>query len=350
MPLSTNTQLWKILLVIFIALSAIFSLCFYFKNIFITLVIGITIALITEKFIEGYAHGTAKYRGAKWRKRFYGYATSFFWFGAIIFLVWNSISNLSDTFDKYSTTKQTISISESLLKLNPYLPSIGGTKLISKDTALAAQHYLNTQFNTLLSDISFIAFNSLFVVPIVLYMYFRKKDKLSEALMSSVPHRFAEATRRAVRDIGKQLGDFFSAKIIQSVIVGAIACLGFFIAGVQGWLVFGVIVGILNIIPYVGPLVSILPPVFSSIILGDPLAAYYSIIVVLVAAIIDNVYIVPFMIPSKVSVDPLLSIILVLIGGELFGLTGILFAIPIYLIYKVVLKESYEELAKLYGK
>jgi predicted PurR-regulated permease PerM len=55
------------------------------------------------------------------------------------------------------------------------------------------------------------------------------------------------------------------------------------------------------------------------------------------------------MIPSKVSVDPLLSILLILVGGELFGLTGILFAIPIYLVYKIVLKESYEELARLYG-
>jgi predicted PurR-regulated permease PerM len=180
-------------------------------------------------------------------------------------------------------------------------------------------------------------------------MYFRKKEEIAKTIMESVPRRFTEAVRRAARDIGRQLGDFFGAKIVQSVIVGSIACLGFFIAGVKGWLVFGVIVGILNILPYIGPLVSILPPVFSSIILGDPLAAYYSIIVVLVAVIIDNVYIVPFMIPSKVSVDPLLSIILILVGGELFGLTGIFFAIPIYLIYKVVLKESYEELARLYG-
>lgn len=337
------------MLVIFAVLSAFFWLCFYFKNIFITLIVAVTIALITDKFIDGYSHSTAKLREVKWRKRLYGYLTSFFWFGAIIFLVWNSIGDLRNTFSKYSLSSQTISISNSLLKLNPYLPSVGGTRLISKTTAVSIENYLTVQFSSLLSDLSFVLFNSLFVIPIVLYMYFRKKEEIVDVIMSSVPHRFAGATRRAVRDIGKQLGDFFSAKIIQSVIVGSIACLGFFIAGVKGWLVFGVIVGILNILPYIGPLVSILPPLFSSIILGDPLAAYYSIIVVFIAVIIDNVYIVPFMIPSKVSVDPLLSIILILVGGELFGLTGILFAIPIYLVYKVVLKESYEELARLYG-
>jgi predicted PurR-regulated permease PerM len=238
MPLSTNKQLWKIMIVIFAVLSAIFSLCFYFKDIFITLILGITVALITEKFIETYSRSSPKYREARWRKRVYGYLISFFWFGAIIFLIWNSISDLSNTLDKYTTTKQTISISTSLLKLNPYLPSVGGTHLISKTTAVAIENYLGIQFGSLLSDLSFIVLNALFVVPIVLYMYFRKKNKIADAIMKSVPHRFTEATRRAAKDISRQLGDFFSAKIIQSLVIGTIACLGFFIAGVKGWLIF----------------------------------------------------------------------------------------------------------------
>ena len=74
----------------------------------------------------------------------------------------------------------------------------------------------------------------------------------------------------------------------------------------------------------------------------------YVLITVIVAQIIDNLYLNPFMVSGKVKMDPLLSIILILVGAQLFGILGMVLAIPIYLVYKIVLRESYSELIKIY--
>ena len=75
----------------------------------------------------------------------------------------------------------------------------------------------------------------------------------------------------------------------------------------------------------------------------------FAIITIIVAQLVDNFYLIPFMISGKVKMDSLLSIILVLVSAKLLGIVGMVFAIPIYIIYKVVLVEAYEELVEIYG-
>ncbi len=152
-----------------------------------------------------------------------------------------------------------------------------------------------------------------------------------------------------MKDIASETHDYLEGKIIETTVVGAICCLGFFVAGVKGWLVLGLLAGFLNIVPYIGPLIGAIPPVLITLLVDKPIAAIYVIIAVIVAQLVDNLYLNPFMISGKVKIDPLLSIVVILIGAQLFGAIGMIFAIPIYLVYKIILKEAYRELTRIYG-
>jgi len=146
---------------------------------------------------------------------------------------------------------------------------------------------------------------------------------------------------RTSRAMGKQLHTFFAARVVESTVIGGLCCLGFFIAGVKGWLVLGLLAGFLNAVPYFGPFLGAIPPVIITLLVDTPLAALYVVLTVFIAQTIDMFYLQPFMISSKIRIDPLLSIILVLAGTKLFGIMGTIFILPMFLVYEVILKEAY---------
>ena len=99
----------------------------------------------------------------------------------------------------------------------------------------------------------------------------------------------------ALKSIGHELEDFFSAKMIESAIVDLICCIGFYLGGLEGWLFLGVLAGFLNIIPYIGPLLGAIPPVIVGYI-DSPMTALFAMITVIIAHVIDNLFLIPFMI------------------------------------------------------
>lgn len=80
------------------------------------------------------------------------------------------------------------------------------------------------------------------------------------------------------------------------------------------------------------------------------MTALFAVITIIISQTIDNLYLIPFMISEKVNINPLLSVILTLAASQLLGALGMVLAIPIYIIYKIIIKESYIELSNIYDK
>ena len=99
--------------------------------------------------------------------------------------------------------------------------------------------------------------------------------------------------------------------------------------------------------PYIGPFSEAIPPVIVGYI-DSPMAVLFAVIMVIIAQFIDNLYLIPFMISEKVDINPLLSVVLTLAASRLLGPPGMVFAIPIYSIYKIIVKESCGELINIY--
>jgi len=84
--------------------------------------------------------------------------------------------------------------------------------------------------------------------------------------------------------------------------------------------------------------------------IDSPITALFAVITIIVSQTIDNLYLTPFMISEKVNINPLLSVILTLAASKLLGALGMVLAIPIYIIYKIIIRESYRELIIIYKK
>ena len=125
--------------------------------------------------------------------------------------------------------------------------------------------------------------------------------------------------------------------IIEMVIVATINAAGFFILGIQDAIFLAVLAAILNIIPYIGMLIA---SVFCMLIIlskSNNISDIIGVVVILVLVqFIDNNIIMPKVVSSKVKINTLISILGVLIGGALAGISGMFLSIPTIAILKVI--------------
>ncbi len=350
MSLTTNMKVWKILSVIFIVMTVILAVLFYLWNISITFALGFTLIIISERLIRDYRRRFKKYGISGWKTKVIGYSILLFWTLVIIYSMSSSIQEFGMIFDKIRAEDDALRTMYTT-EVKPYVPEflqkIMDNLFLNENTIASLQKWLTGELSNVLSSVSSIILNSVLIIPIMFYLYFKRKEEIMNNIYDMVPEKFHDSFTRATKDINRKLNDFFGAKIVESIIVGSICCFGFYVAGLKGWLVLGAFAGIMNLIPYLGPMIGALPALVLGFI-DEPVVAMYVLIIVIIAQLVDNLYLIPFMIADKVKIEPIVGIVLILTGAKLFSIMGMIFAVPIYLVYKTILREAYIELVKLY--
>ena len=124
--------------------------------------------------------------------------------------------------------------------------------------------------------------------------------------------------------------------LIEAAMVATLNSVGLLILGIQYAVLLGIIGALLNIIPYIGGIIAIALPIMIALATKQPVYALFVLILYIVVQFIDNNFIVPKIVASRVKINALVSIVVVLIGGALWGVPGMFLAIPLTAIVKVV--------------
>jgi predicted PurR-regulated permease PerM len=177
----------------------------------------------------------------------------------------------------------------------------------------------------------------LFLVPVYVFMILFYQPILLEFI-----HRlFRSGEQGQVNDIVAQtksvIQRYIVGLVIEAVLVAALEILVLFLLGIEYAILIGILGALLNVIPYIGGLVAVALPIMVALATKPSpwyvlyiLVAYYSI------QLIDNNYIVPKIVASKVKINALFSIIVVFAGNALWGIPGMFLSIPLLAIVKVV--------------
>jgi len=347
MALSIDARIWKILFMILALLTLVFGVFFYFRNLFIIFVVGFILILITERITHWYdLKIKKKYKLKTWQSSGIAYVALFIFFFIIFYFLFLSLAEISTVFAQLNPSNP---VGQAYIdNFKEILPERVSNLLIEDSFLVDLQLFVFNFFADFLLNFSKIFFTAVLVIPLMFFAYFNRKKKIMNFVFEAMPKKFHKGFLRSSAEIGTKLKDFFTAKIIESLVIAFICSLGFMFIGIKGGLFLGILAGFLNIIPYVGPIMGAIPPLIVGLISG-PEVGLYVLIVVVFAQLVDNFYLIPFMISDKVKIDPLLSIVLILIGAQLFGVFGMVFALPVFIVYKIVLKEAYEELVAIYG-
>ena len=347
MSLSTNRNVWQFLALTTILFTLFFAILFYFEDIFIVLIAGAILILIVEKVIKVFNRCMDRF--PNFNRKVVGLILLTGAGLMFLFFVGSQVQGLGALIGDFSNIQQDYASGASALftEHESELSRLTDSGVVKPQDLQKIGNTIFSGITDLVSKVSYYFFTGLLIIPLMFGVYFKHHNKIGNYIQAYAPPKHADGISRALKCMGRELEDFFSAKMIESAIVGLICCIGFYLGGLEGWLFLGILAGFLNIIPYIGPLLGAIPPVIVGYI-DSPMTALFAVITVIIAQLIDNLYLIPFMISEKVNINPLLSVVLTLAASKLLGPLGMVLAIPIYIIYKIIVRESYRELVNIY--
>lgn len=174
-------------------------------------------------------------------------------------------------------------------------------------------------------------FNVLIGILVAFYVlmdsprYARLGNRALRALISD--ERRYQSAKAFIAETDTVMGKYINGKLIETFAVGVVCFLGFLILGAPYNLLMSVIVALMNLIPYVGPVLGAVPVVVLSL-LESPEQAIWIIGFLILLQVLDNYVIGPKIIGNMLKVSPLWILVGVIIGGGMFGLPGMLLGVP----------------------
>ncbi len=186
------------------------------------------------------------------------------------------------------------------------------------------------------------------IVPFLSFFMIKDKRLFKRMLVAQIPNRYFELFLNLLYKVGKQVTKYIQGQAIDALIVGILSVIGLFIINlvfdhpVPFFFFIGMVAGIANLIPYLGPIVGAVPAIALTAINSPSNVGTVIVWIAVVFAlvqVIDNNLISPLVVSKSVNMHPITVVVAVVIGGNIGGMVGMLFAVPVWGIIKVTLKE-----------
>jgi len=227
-----------------------------------------------------------------------------------------------------------------------YLEAINISKLTERLAGMASNTIVGLT-NSLGSIAGVIGsfFTTIMVVPFLLFFMLKEKGQgtLEKLVDRFVPEDYKNSIKKALAEINMKMGAYFQGVGIVCLCVGILAYISFLIIGLEFALILAIIIGITNIIPYLGPFIGAVPAALIGLF-DSPTMMFYVIISIVIIQQIESLFISPAVMGRKMSLSPLAVILVILIAGRLAGLLGIILAVPGFTALRIIISHTYEHI------
>ncbi|MGO4927158.1 AI-2E family transporter [Fundicoccus sp. Sow4_D5] len=178
------------------------------------------------------------------------------------------------------------------------------------------------------------------MIPILLYYILVEGDKISQQILHHIPTKYRPTTRRIMYRGNYQVSQYIRGQILVALIVGIMFGVGYAIIGLDYGVTLAVISGLLNVIPYLGSFIAVVPALIIGL-LTSPLMFVKVILVLVIEQTIEGRIVSPQILGNSMKIHPV-TILLILVGaGHIFGLMGVILGVPGYAVIKVIISELY---------
>jgi putative permease len=220
--------------------------------------------------------------------------------------------------------------------------------LINFDPSDRIRAWLTTQSAVLVEGLPSILSSSasvMFLSPLIGFFLLKDGQQFSRELLKLVPNNIFELSLNLQHQISQQIAFYIRARLFESIIVGAVCMVGFWIIGAPYAVLLAVFAAVANLIPYVGPLFGAAPGIILALINhSSGIMMVLIVLVYVIAQLIDNFLIIPLVVARIVNLHPLTVILVVLLGAQLMGILGMLISIPVASTLKVTFRSVYNHL------
>lgn len=228
--------------------------------------------------------------------------------------------------------------SDQFIQANPYLRESIDFNIILEQL----ERRLTTAIQSIIAAATgVVAFLFAFVLVFVIAFFgLANPGQIRNSAMQLVPPVYFDKTISIFSQINIKLGHYLRAVLFSGMIIGVVSVIGYSLLGVNYALTLGIVAGILELVPLIGPIIAGIAAVIVALF-QDPVLAIYVGIFAFALQQFENQLIIPKLMSHHVDLHPVTVIFATLVMGQLLGLVGIFLAVPLASIIKIVIKEIY---------
>lgn len=189
-------------------------------------------------------------------------------------------------------------------------------------------------------------FSSLIIIPVYTFLFLLYRKQLKAFFLAITPDERSKEVREVLDQIQKVIKSYVGGLATVIAIIAVLNSVGLLIVGIEHPFFFGIFAALLTIIPYFGVIIGGLPPLLIALTMGSWVYPVGVLIVFSAVQVLEGNFLTPKIVGSKVNLNPLTAIVALLIGGQLWGIAGMILFIPVAAVLKVFF-DSYEPLQPL---
>mgnify|MGYP002515565668 CR=1 FL=1 len=218
-------------------------------------------------------------------------------------------------------------------------PMFQGVQQVVMENIVGIEHMVMNALKNFIGGIlnTFSKFVSLILTPILTFYFLVDKNYFKDRMMGFIPKKYRKDSIALFREIDDSLSKFVRGKIIMAAYVGIATSIVLLIMGIDFAIVIGFITGIADIIPYIGPFLGFLPAVFFAYLISPLKAIWVAALFVFIQWAENNI-LAPKVIGETTGIHPLIILISIIIGGGVFGVLGMILAVPVVAIFIILFR------------
>ncbi len=184
---------------------------------------------------------------------------------------------------------------------------------------------------------------NLVLIPVVTFYLLRDWDDLVERMQSLLPRSLEPTISRLCRESNSVLGQFVRGQVLVMVALGLVYGIGLWLVGISVGPLIGMVAGLVSFVPYLGFIVGLVASLIAAMVqYHDVLHIVLVLVVFGIGQMLEGYVLTPRLVGDKIGLHPVAVIFAVLAGGQLFGFTGILLALPVASVIMVLLRYAHE--------
>lgn len=182
---------------------------------------------------------------------------------------------------------------------------------------------------------------NLVIIPVVMFYLLRDFDSINEKLLRLVPPRLQEKTQDVILEIDQVLSRFVRGQLLVAGLMGIMYSIGLLLCDTPMSLSLGMMAGLVNLVPYLGLILGLVPSALLTFIHTQEWLPVVGVVGVFAfVQAMEGMFITPRVVGDNIGLHPVAVIFAVLLGGELFGITGMILGVPGVAVLNVLLSRS----------
>jgi predicted PurR-regulated permease PerM len=177
-------------------------------------------------------------------------------------------------------------------------------------------------------------------VPFILYYMLKEGEKAPRHILRFLPAKQQKNGRKILADLDEALSSYIQGQVLVSFCIGVMLFIGYLLIDLDYSLLVAIFAMFTNVIPFIGPVLAIIPAMIIAC-MDSPMMVVKVLMVMIVVQQIEGHIISPQVMGKKLEIHPLTIISLLLAAGRIGGVLGLIIAIPVYAVIKVIAHHTY---------